>query len=250
MIPKIIHYCWLSDDPMPPKLTKCVDTWRKHLKDYQFIKWDFSIFPKGKSKWVDQAFEKKKYAFAADYIRLYALYHYGGIYLDSDVEVLKSFDKFLCLDDMICYENSSRKGLEVAAVGVSKGREWVKQCLNYYSDKVFDLGNGLLETKVMPEVVRDVLITNNWILHEVNGILEAIAVDSSKEIVVFPYEFFSPKSYATGKLIITGNTHSIHHFAASWHGPKEKIYQFVGKLIGKNNAKKLADRIKELIVKH
>ena len=101
MIPKIIHYCWLSEDPMPQELIKCVDTWHKYLKGYRFIKWDFSIFPKGKSRWVDQAFEKRKYAFAADYIRLYALYHHGGIYLDSDVEVLKSFDAFLELDDMI-----------------------------------------------------------------------------------------------------------------------------------------------------
>ncbi|WP_303642161.1 glycosyltransferase family 32 protein [uncultured Duncaniella sp.] len=156
MIPKIIHYCWLSEDPMPQELIKCVDTWHKYLKGYRFIKWDFSIFPKGKSRWVDQAFEKRKYAFAADYIRLYALYHHGGIYLDSDVEVLKSFDAFLELDDMICYENSPRKGLEVAAIGVSKNRKWVKQCLDYYSDKSFDLGNGILDTKVMPEVVKDI----------------------------------------------------------------------------------------------
>jgi len=250
MIPKIIHYCWLSEDPMPQELIKCVDTWHKYLKGYWVIKWDFSIFHKGKSRWVDQAFEKRKYAFAADYIRLYALYHHGGIYLDSDVEVLKSFDAFLELDDMICYENSPRKGLEVAAIGVSKNRKWVKQCLDYYSDKSFDLGNGILDTKVMPEVVKDILFHQNWILHDVNSIHDAHGVDTSTEIAVFPHEFFSPKSYETGEMGITDNTYSIHHFAASWYGIKEKIYQFVGKLIGKNNAKKLADRIKELIVKH
>lgn len=247
MIPKIIHYCWLSDDPMPPELIKCVDTWHKHLKGYQFIKWDFSVFPKGKSIWVDQAFEKKKYAFAADYIRLYALYHYGGIYLDSDVEVLKSFDDFLDLNDMVCYENSPRKGLEVAAIGVSKNRKWVKQCLDYYSNRVFDLGNGMLDTTVMPEVVRDILIRQNWDFQNVDRINDALKVDSSKRIAVFPHEFFSPKSYESGELIITNNTYSIHHFAASWQGTKEKIYQFVGKLIGKKNAKKLAGEIKALL---
>lgn len=250
MIPKIIHYCWLSDDPIPENLSRCIETWHKFLPDYQFIKWDFSIFPKGKSKWVDQAFEKKKYAFAADYIRLYALYHYGGIYLDSDVEVIKAFDNFLCLNDMICYENSSRKGLEVAAFGVSQNREWIKQCLDYYSDRVFDLGNGILETKVMPEVVKDVLIANNWILHDVNDISESITVDPSKEIAVFPYEFFSPKSYETGELLVTDHTHSIHHFAASWHGPKEKLYKLIGHIIGKQNAKTVADLLKNLLSRH
>lgn len=145
MIPKIIHYCWLSDDPIPDNLKKCILTWHRYMPEYKFIKWDFTIFPMGTSIWVDQAFEKKKYAFAADYIRLYALYHYGGIYLDSDVEVMKSFNPFLGLDDMVCYENSSRKGLEVAAIGVSKNRTWVKQCLNHYDGKKFDLGNGILD---------------------------------------------------------------------------------------------------------
>ena len=76
MIPKIIHWCWLSDDPIPASLQKCMDSWKVYLPDYEFIHWNFQRFPKGKSKWVDEAFANKKYAFAADYIRLYALYNY------------------------------------------------------------------------------------------------------------------------------------------------------------------------------
>lgn len=95
MIPKIIHWCWLSDDPIPDKLQHYMESWKKFLPDYEFIHWNFDRFPKGKSIWVDQAFEAHKYAFAADYIRLYALYNYGGFYLDMDVEVLKSFDTLL-----------------------------------------------------------------------------------------------------------------------------------------------------------
>lgn len=245
MIPKIIHYCWLSDDPIPLDLQKYINGWTEKLPDYKIIKWDFSIFPKGTSSWVDQAFKRKKYAFAADYIRLYALYHYGGIYLDSDVEVLKSFDEFLCLDDMICYENSSRKGLEVAAFGVSKNREWIKLCLDYYSHRNFEICDGIFDTKVMPEVVKEVLAQNNWTLYNVKDIKEAVSKDSTTGITVFPYEYFSPKSYETGKQQRTIHTYCIHHFAASWHGPKEKIYQIVGKIIGKNNAKSLADWIKK-----
>ena len=97
MIPKIIHLCWLSGDPYPPKIAKCLETWKKHLADYEIILWDTNRFDLNSSIWVRQAFEKKKYAFAADFIRFYALYHFGGIYLDSDVEVLKSFDDLLDL---------------------------------------------------------------------------------------------------------------------------------------------------------
>ena len=85
MIPKIIHYCWLSNDPYPAKIQHCINSWKKKLPGYEIKLWNLQNFPLEKSEWVKQAFEAKKYAFAADYIRCYALYTYGGIYLDSDV---------------------------------------------------------------------------------------------------------------------------------------------------------------------
>ena len=95
MIPKIIHYCWLSDDPVPETLQGYMKSWKEKLPDYEFILWNFNRFDKSSSIWVSQAFDNKKYAFAADYIRLYAVYNYGGIYMDMDIEVLKSFDDLL-----------------------------------------------------------------------------------------------------------------------------------------------------------
>jgi len=121
MIPKIIHYCWLSDDPVPEKLQNFMKSWKKYLPDYEFMKWDFKRFPKDKCAWVSEAFDNKKYAFAADYIRIYALYNYGGIYLDMDVEVLKSFDDLLSLPYFLCYEEDGQ-GPEVAAFGAGGGR--------------------------------------------------------------------------------------------------------------------------------
>lgn len=97
MIPKIVHYCWLSEEPFPKIVKKCIETWHKILPDYDFMLWDLNRFPLDKCKWVKQAYQAKKYAFAADYIRLYALYHYGGIYLDTDVQVLKSYNDLLDL---------------------------------------------------------------------------------------------------------------------------------------------------------
>ena len=95
MIPKIIHLCWLSGDPYPEKIQKCLASWKKHLPDYEIMLWDTNRFDVNSTAWTKEAFEAHKYAFVADYIRFYAVYHYGGIYLDSDVEVLKSFDDLL-----------------------------------------------------------------------------------------------------------------------------------------------------------
>ena len=144
MIPKIIHWCWLSDAPIPASLQKCMDSWKMYLPDYEFIHWNFQRFPKGKSKWVDEAFANKKYAFAADYIRLYALYNYGGFYLDMDVEALKSFNPFLSLKTAICYEHDGKGKLEMAAFGVEPQSEWVKKCLDYYVGRSFIKEDGLI----------------------------------------------------------------------------------------------------------
>lgn len=95
MIPKIIHYCWLSNDPIPEKLQEYMKSWKEKLPDYEFKLWNFDCFDINSSQWVKEAFEAKKYAFAADYIRLYAVYNYGGIYMDMDVEVIKSFNPLL-----------------------------------------------------------------------------------------------------------------------------------------------------------
>ena len=119
-IPKIIHYCWLSNDPVPAQLQAYMKTWHQLMSDYEFIKWDFTRFEKASSCWVSEAFDNKKYAFAADYIRMYALYTMGGIYMDMDVEVLKSFDDLLDRKYFLCYERGSIHP-EVATFGVEKG---------------------------------------------------------------------------------------------------------------------------------
>ncbi|MDD6111608.1 MAG: glycosyltransferase, partial [Prevotellaceae bacterium] len=95
MIPKRIHYCWLSDEPFPRKIRKCMDTWRKTHPDYEIVRWSTENFDVESIPYVKESFEAKKWAFAADYIRMYALYTEGGIYLDSDVVLLKRFDDFL-----------------------------------------------------------------------------------------------------------------------------------------------------------
>lgn len=129
MIPKIIHYCWLSNDPIPNEMQKYVSGWKEKLPDYEFCLWNFDRFDINESIWVQEAFKAKKYAFAADYIRLYAIYNYGGIYMDMDVEVIKSFDDLLMSDYILGYEEPD--GIEGGIMGAIKGAEKIKECLDY-----------------------------------------------------------------------------------------------------------------------
>lgn len=229
MIPKIIHYCWLSNDPIPENLQKCMSTWKRYLPDYEFMLWNFERFPKDKSKWVSDAFNNKKYAFAADYIRLYALYNYGGIYLDMDVEVIKTFNPFLNLETMVSWQNGAA-GLEVAAMGVQKGSMWVKDCLDYYDCQTFILPNGNLNTTVMPRVIENRLKAKEIKLYNVSNITEATSVKDG--IPVFPYTYFSPKNYKTKVLKITTDTICIHHFDGSWLSRKDRIKNSIIKYLG------------------
>lgn len=215
MIPKIIHYCWLSDDPVPKALQEYMASWKKYLPDYEFMKWDFNRFPKNKSKWVSDAFDNKKYAFAADYIRLYALYNYGGIYLDMDVEITKPYGDMLQLRTMLGHENSKAHSLEVAAFGVEKNSEWVGMCLDHYNKREFVNSDGSFNDQPLPGVIKKCLLDNGYKIKEVSSLNEALKADGM-EIPVFPYDFFSPKNHDTGKFKKTSNTYSIHHFAGSW----------------------------------
>ena len=212
MIPKIIHYCWLSNDPLPEKLEQCINSWKKHLPDYEIRKWDLNRFPLNKSLWVQQAYENKKYAFAADYIRLYALATEGGIYLDSDVEVLKSYNDLLDLPYFICQENSPQ-GIEAATIGAEPGVKWVQECLNYYTNKPFIDTNGKMHTDVLPSILKK-CITHSFTIIPIQNTTEFIKDESI--VCVLPKDYFSPKNYVNKKIKITSNTYSIHHFAGTW----------------------------------
>lgn len=224
MIPKIIHYCWLSNDPIPDLLQKCRESWKTVLTDYRFILWNFDRFDKHSSIWVEQAFDRKKYAFAADYIRLFAVYNYGGIYLDMDVEVLKSFDEFLYLKTMLCWQKGA-KGVEIAAWGAEKGCKWVGDCLKYYENKPF-LENGKCNILPQPIVVENILNELGYKLIDVDNICNARVIESETVIPIFRCDFFSPMSYKNRKLEITNNTVSIHRFVGAWvEKPRYEIYE-------------------------
>lgn len=132
MIPKIIHYVWVGNNPKPKDIKKCMKTWKKHLKDYKIIEWNESNFDISSHPFVKKAYEAKKWAYVSDYIRMYAIYNYGGIYLDTDVLVLENFDKFLNNKVFMGFE---RENYPFTAVfGAEKKNKFIKKLLDYYDN--------------------------------------------------------------------------------------------------------------------
>ena len=224
MIPKIIHYCWLSNDPLPEDFKKYMDGWKTVLSDYEFIKWDFNRFPKDKSAWVSEAFDHKKYAFAADYIRLYAVYHYGGIYMDMDMEVLKSFNDLLDKPYMFAKENKREDWIEAGCFGAEKNNEFIGKCLERYEGRHFVKEDGSLDTVPLPIVLDGVRIANKI------------------KLKLYSWDYFTAKIYSSGEERPTNNTYTIHHFAGSWLNESErrrlvrerKICSIFGSYLGRN----------------
>ncbi|MDR2097380.1 MAG: glycosyl transferase, partial [Spirochaetaceae bacterium] len=192
MIPRTIHYCWLSGDPLPEKLEYCVKTWHENLSGYEFVLWNFDRFDINSSIWVKQAFEAKKYACAADYIRLYAVYNYGGIYLDMDIEAVKPFGDLLNRSIMLGYEDKEYE-IEAGCFGAEKGHPFIKKCLDFYQEREF---SGPI---ILPAVMQDTLKI----------------FFSGENYDILPFDYLSAKSHVTGKIKKTKNTRTIHHYTGS-----------------------------------
>ncbi|MDR2659967.1 MAG: glycosyl transferase [Spirochaetaceae bacterium] len=234
MIPKIIHYCWLSGDPVPEDYKRCMETWKLKLPDYEFILWDTGRFDINSVLWVKQAFEVTMYACASDYIRLYAVYTHGGIYLDMDMEVIKRFDELLNSGLMLAYENHISRNVEAGCFGAEKGHPYIKKCMEYFEGRSFFDPSLLQRILAMPKAERHKFI-NPMILPEVmrNAAGNFFKKD---EFHFYPCDYFTAKNIVTGKIQNTENTFTIHHFATQYHseewcknrGAEQNIYAFWG----------------------
>jgi len=223
MIPKKVHYCWLSGDPFPDSIAQHMATWKAKLPDYEFILWDTTRFDLDSNIWVKQAFESKKYAFAADYIRLYAVYNFGGIYMDTDVEVVKSFDKLL---DLPYFVGTEGEGIiEAGIFGAEKGTAWLKDCLSHYDGRAFAKSDGSLDILTLPRIMVSA-IEKTRIITELpeDEIFKVLSNDVSDKLYVFPKEAFCAKNHGTGVVTKTKHTYAVHHFAMSWMSKKETFF--------------------------
>lgn len=167
MIPKLIHYCWLSNDPYPEVIRQCIASWHKHLPDYQIKIWNMGSLDYNAIPFTRDALAQKKWAFVSDYVRLYALYHEGGIYLDSDVRAFGKLDTLLNNDFFSGLEMRDKEHtqiyMEAAIMGAIPGHPFVKECLDLYDKRSFIKEDGALDLTPIPTILSEVLEKKyNW----------------------------------------------------------------------------------------
>lgn len=234
----------MSDNPLPNKIQQYIESWKKILPDYQIIKWDYHNFPRGTSKWVDEAFDSQKFAFAADYIRAYALYNFGGIYLDSDVEIIKSFNSLLTYPYFMGYDSGGY--IEAAIMGTEKGNPFFKMLLDYYDNKNFLNQNHQLEITPLPHVINS-LIKDKF---KIINIFNPNQFDySQNSLCILPNDYFSPKSHINGKIYKTKRTYTIHHYSGSWLSLSQKFYVKIRDIFGYKIANTISKTYKHILKK-
>ena len=205
MIPKIIHYCWFGKNPLPKMAIKCIDSWKKYCPDYKIIEWNEDNFDVEVNDYVKEAYENKKYAFVSDYVRLYALITYGGIYMDTDVEVVKPLDEFLDCSAFSGFE--TKQFIPTGIMASEKDFPLYKEFMDYYNNRHFIQNNtadmttnGRIMTMITKEyglvLNGEYQVVNNWVL--------------------YPSDYFCPLDHNTGVLHRTKNTATIHWFNQSW----------------------------------
>ena len=228
MIPKIIHYCWLSGDEFPPLFKKCIRSWKKQLPGWEFRLWDKKCLEEIDEPWVHEAYEAKVYSHASDYIRLYAVYKYGGFYLDCDVEVIRDFSPLTKLDYVLSKENSNSEYIEAATFGAHAGDPYLKKCMERYHNRHFIKDDGSYDYQfLIPDIMMQCIEKYTMIDHieDFNSELPTIQIFSPK--------FFGPKNYSTGKFDqLSDDTFSIHHFRGSWRPFKMRMNRYIWRHLG------------------
>lgn len=210
MIPKVIHYCWFGGKPLPEEFKEYINSWKKFCPDYKIIEWNEDNFDLNCNDFTREAYEAKKWAFITDYVRLYVLYNYGGIYMDTDVEVLKPLDPFLENEAFSGFESNSN--IPTGIMASVKGFKLYKEFLDYYNGRHFKKTDGKYD------ITTNVVIMTK--ICEKHGLKRNNNLQNIDGWKLYPSEYFCPKSYVNGNINITKNTITIHHFSGSWL-PKE-----------------------------
>lgn len=212
-IPKIIHYCWFGKNPLPEDSKRCIASWKKYCPDYEIKQWNETNYNIHSCKYVEQAYKAKKWAFVSDYARMDILYQHGGVYLDTDVELIK------CLDPIL--EKGPFMGLEKdfetngfcmvntgLGIGTPKYNPIYKEVLEYYKNIYFFNKDGSLNLITVVDHVTNIL--------KKHGLVDRSGIQIVDGIYIYPKEYFCPKDVDTHALTITSNTVSIHHYDSSW----------------------------------
>lgn len=239
MIPKKIHYCWFGGKPLNKLGLKCLKSWKKYFPDYEIIEWNENNFDLNCCQYVKEAYEAKKWAFVSDYARYKILYEQGGVYFDTDVEVIASFDDILEKGSFMGAETPmSSPTMKVnpgLGMAVEPGLPFYREVLEDYEKSSFYNGDGSLNLYTIVDRTTDLL--------KAHGLEDKNETQTVAGITVYPSEYFCPINMDTGKLEKTKNTRSIHRYAATWVDSKSrfrgKVYFLIIRILGEKNAKKI-----------
>lgn len=207
MIPKKIHYCWFGGNSLPKDVQIYIETWKKFCPDYEIKEWNEQNFDINANQYVMEAYHQKKWAFVSDVARITALYQEGGIYLDTDVEIIRSLDSLLNNQLFLGFEGTKWVGTNI--IGAVKGHPLLKKFLDDYKSRSFINKDGSLDLTTNVEKLTLLLIDNY-------GIEPSGKEQQSGDIHIYPTDYFSPYDYIQGKVKKTNNTYSIHWFTQSW----------------------------------
>ena len=230
-IPKIIHYCWFGGNPLPELAKKCIQSWKKHCPDYKIMVWNEDTFDVHCCKYVEEAYQEKKWAFVSDVARLYALVNYGGIYMDTDVEVLKPLDNLLKYEAVSGFESDTN--ITTGLMATCKDHRMFIEFLHEYDDLDFRKKDGSLD--LTTNVVR---ITNACLKY---GFVPNNSKQTVNGFTLLPKDYLCPKDSMTKELKITNNTLVIHHFDGSWMSEEKKYQRVIANKICKVLPYKIAD---------
>ena len=220
MIPKIIHYCWFGRGKKPQQALDCIASWKKILPEYEIKEWNEDNFDLDRYPYAREAYDNRKFAFVTDVVRLYALYNEGGIYMDTDVEVLKPLDPFLHHIAFSGFENDT--SIPTGIMASEKDSVWAKENLDCYKGRHFVKPDGSFDMTTNVET-----ITNHLLKY---GLKRNNSYQDFPDLVtMYPKDYFCPKSYKDGRIYLTENTVTIHHFAGSWHNNSQKMAERIGK---------------------
>ena len=209
MIPKIIHYCWFGRNPLPPLAIKCIESWKKYFPDYEIKEWNEDNFNVNIIPYTQKAYEAKKYAFVSDYARFWILYNYGGIYFDTDVEVIRSMDDIIKKGPFMGCETQKADCNPGLGLGCYPQINLIKTMLDLYETLTFTANkNNEFKYKTIVEYTTEILVKH--------GLKHTHKIQIIEGFHIYPYDYFNPINITTKRLHITDNTRSIHHFAASW----------------------------------
>ena len=228
MIPKVIHYCWFGRNPLPGLANKCIESWKKYLPDYEIKEWNEDNFDVNMVAYTAEAYKNKKYAFVSDYARFWILYNYGGIYFDTDVEVIKPMNEIINKGSFMGCEQIfvNHKYIPYVNAGLGMGvipkNSFFKEILDVYNNRYFISAKGGMTGTVVQIITA--LIKNHDEKIDLNKVV------TFKDITLYPSEYFAPKNYNTGELTITEKTCTIHHYVASWSNKTDKLPYLVSRM--------------------